>query len=102
MFPVIFAGIVGRTMKLVATWKLQKGATFGRVEQLLASNTVFNAVTAQVQLRAFDLAGLFIVFLWMLSPIGSQAALRVVYSASTPQETTESITVLDPQSSYYM
>lgn len=89
-------------MKLVATWKLQRGTTFGRVDQLLASNTVFNAIATQVQLRAFDLAGLLIVFLWMLSPIGSQAALRVVYSASTLRETTESVKFIDPQTSYYM
>lgn len=102
MFPVVFAAIVGRTLRLIATWKLQSGSSFGRIEQLLASNTLFNTFTSHIQLRSFDLVGLFVLTIWLASPLGSQASLRTVYSTSISLKSNDQVTFLDPQTPYYM
>ncbi|KAI0486371.1 hypothetical protein F4859DRAFT_528139 [Xylaria cf. heliscus] len=102
IFPVIFAAIIGRTLKLIATWKLQNGSKFGRIEQLLASNTLFGTFSSHIQLRSFDLVGLLVVAIWLASPLGSQASLRTVYPASVPLQTSDEVMFLDPQTPYYM
>ncbi|KAI0452723.1 hypothetical protein F5B21DRAFT_321457 [Xylaria acuta] len=102
IFPVIFAAIIGRALKLIATWKLQSGSKFGRIEQLLASNTLFGTFSSHIQLRSFDLVGLLVVAIWLASPLGSQASLRTVHSASVPLQSSDEVMFLDPQTPYYM
>ncbi|KAI0196906.1 hypothetical protein F4808DRAFT_439220 [Astrocystis sublimbata] len=78
--PTEYAAIVGGCMKSIASWKIQtrQGATIGLVEQFMGSQTIARAFTTQIQLRTLNFLGLFIVLLWSLSPIGSQASLRVI------------------------
>ncbi|KAI0442512.1 hypothetical protein F4803DRAFT_551098 [Xylaria telfairii] len=102
IFPVIFAAIMGRTLKLIATWKLQCGSKFGRIEQLLASNTLFGTFSSHIQLRSFDLVGLLVVAVWLASPLGSQASLRTVYPTSVALQASDEVMFLDPQTPYYM
>ncbi|OBR11465.1 hypothetical protein CH63R_03761 [Colletotrichum higginsianum IMI 349063] len=80
IFPVLFAAIAGATMKSVASWRMQasQGATLGSLEQCLGSQTISRAFTTQINLRTYNLLGLSIVALWCLSPLGSQASLRVI------------------------
>ncbi|WQF79275.1 hypothetical protein CDEST_04289 [Colletotrichum destructivum] len=80
IFPVLFAAIAGATMKNVASWRIQasQGATLGSLEQCLGSQTISRAFTTQINLRTYNLLGLSIVALWCLSPLGSQASLRVI------------------------
>ena len=65
-------------MKTFATWKIQRGTTLGLVEQLLGSHKISGAFLTQARFQAFNLLGLLIITLWCLSPLGSQASLRVV------------------------
>ena len=59
---------------------MQQGTTIGQVEQLLGSNTISGAIFTQIKLRALNLTAIGIILLWVLSPLGSQAVLRVVYT----------------------
>ncbi|RSL56379.1 hypothetical protein CEP54_008849 [Fusarium duplospermum] len=80
IFPVLFAAIAGGSLKSFASWRIQtrQGATLGLVEQCLGSQTMAHAFTTQITLRAINFLGIFIVCLWTLSPLGSQASLRVI------------------------
>ncbi|CZR58158.1 uncharacterized protein PAC_08049 [Phialocephala subalpina] len=100
MFSILFAAIAGGAMKAIATWRIQKGSTIGFIEQLLGSNTISGALITQVQLRAFNILGLILVVLWCLSPLGSQASLRVVsVRRSFPSDVT-SLKALDTFAGY--
>ncbi|CAG9990255.1 unnamed protein product, partial [Clonostachys byssicola] len=78
LFPILFAAITGRFMTQFARWKLEEGASIGSLEQLLGSRTVGGAVLTQYHLRAFNFLGFGILILWAISPVGSQAILRLV------------------------
>ncbi|KLU85122.1 hypothetical protein MAPG_04153, partial [Magnaporthiopsis poae ATCC 64411] len=77
IFPILFSLIIGRLMKVVQSWKLERRATLETIEQLHGSRTVTSAVITQLKLQSFNLLAVAIILLWTLSPIGSQAALRV-------------------------
>ncbi|CAK3990025.1 Hypothetical predicted protein [Lecanosticta acicola] len=94
VFTILYAALVGRCLLAVAAWRLEKGCTFGLVEQLLSSRTVSNAVISPLRLMIFTWATPGLIILWSLSPIGSQAAQRVVYQASAISQA--------PSKFYYM
>ncbi|KAI1304465.1 hypothetical protein F5Y03DRAFT_170339 [Xylaria venustula] len=100
IFPIVFAAIVGRTLKSIATWKLQRGTTIGRVEQLLGSHTIVGSIVTQIELRTFGLVAIIIVVLWSLSPLGSQAALRIAHVETKIVESQHTIKMLNPDSIY--
>ncbi|CAG8977001.1 hypothetical protein HYALB_00012853 [Hymenoscyphus albidus] len=81
IFLIVFAAIVGSAMRTIATFLIQSGSSIGVLEQLLGSRTISGALFTQIRLRAMDSVALVIIILWCLSPLGSQAALRVVYIA---------------------
>ncbi|OQE10439.1 hypothetical protein PENVUL_c004G09470 [Penicillium vulpinum] len=80
VFPVLFAAIAGSSIKSIASWRIQTtaGATIGLVEQCLGSQTITGAILTQIRLRAVNFLAIFTVVLWCLSPLGSQASLRVI------------------------
>ncbi|KAJ4248064.1 hypothetical protein NW762_012834 [Fusarium torreyae] len=100
IFPILFAAIVGRALKALATWELQKGSTIGHVETLCGSTTLIGAITTQVQLRNLDLVAIALVLLWALSPVGGQASLRVLRPGTRITKTNHQVHALDPQSSW--
>ena len=87
-------------MKSLATWKIQRGTTIGLVEQLLGSHTISGAFLTQAKFRAFNFLGLFIVALWCLSPLGSQASLRVVSVEQSYSRSVANLSALDTFSEY--
>ena len=100
IFPIVFAAIVGGAMKSLATWRIQRGATIGLVEQLLGSSTISGAFMTQLQFRAFNVLALLIIALWCLSPLGSQASLRVVSVAKSYSNSAVSLSTLDSFTEY--
>lgn len=80
IFPVVFAAIADSSMKSMASWRIQtsRGATIMLVQQCLGSQTISGAFLTQVKLRALNFFAIFIILLWCLSPLGSQASLRVI------------------------
>ncbi|KAI1828322.1 hypothetical protein F4861DRAFT_489709 [Xylaria intraflava] len=100
IYPLLFSSIVGGAMKSIAAWKIQtkQGATIGELEQCMGSQTIVRAFVTQVKLRALNLLAIFIVGLWVLSPVGSQASLRIIFkeadltSYQTPLKAVNSFT----------
>ncbi|KAI0971513.1 hypothetical protein F4678DRAFT_87002 [Xylaria arbuscula] len=80
LYPLLFAAIVGGSIKSIASWKIQtrQGTTIGELEQCMGSQTISRAFATQIKLRGLNFLGLSIVCLWSLSPVGSQASLRVI------------------------
>jgi hypothetical protein len=50
----------------------------------MGSRTVASTVLTQLRLRSFDIFGLGLILLWALSPIGSQAVLRILSAPVVP------------------
>ncbi|KAJ5735881.1 uncharacterized protein N7483_001006 [Penicillium malachiteum] len=80
VFPVLFAAIAGSSMKSIAAWRVQtsQGATIGFIQQCLGSQTISSAFLVQIRLRALNVFAVCTLILWCLSPLGSQASLRVI------------------------
>jgi len=54
----------------------------GVLELLLASQTVWGTFESQVLLRRFTVFGAHLTLLWCLSPLGGQASLRILETAT--------------------
>lgn len=78
LFPFCFAVVVGHTAQKVAQLQLEHGAPVRILQQWMGSTTVFSAVATQLTLRSFNLLGLGLLCVWALSPVGAQAALRML------------------------
>ncbi|KAK6007538.1 hypothetical protein QM012_004352 [Aureobasidium pullulans] len=78
VFPIIFAAIAGRSLKTLTRYYAERGMRLGVLELLLASRTVWGAIESQVLLRRFTVVGIYLFFLWSLSPLGGQGFLRVL------------------------
>lgn len=77
-------------MKSIASWRIQtsRGATIGLVQQCIGSQNISGAFLTQIRLRSLNIFAIFTIVLWCLSPLGSQASLRVIsivtsYSSSS-------------------
>lgn len=83
LFPIVFAAIAGRTLKLIARFAASRpeGAKLGTLEMLVASQTVWGAFESQVLLRRLTVVGAHVLLLWALSPLGGQASLRLLETA---------------------
>lgn len=78
LFPLVFAAVVGRALESLARYKLERGTSLGVLEQLVGSQTVFAAIWIQLVLRTFNLLGVLLILLWLISPLGGQAGLRLL------------------------
>lgn len=86
----MFAAVVGRFLTCVAAALLESGASVGAIESLLGARTVFGAATLPLRFRFLHPLMLLMAVLWILSPLGGQAALRVI--GITSQESTRNTT----------
>ncbi|TQN64561.1 hypothetical protein CSHISOI_10900, partial [Colletotrichum shisoi] len=102
IFPVLFAAVAGATMKSIASWRIQasQGATLGSLEQYLGSQTISRAFVTQFNLGTYNLLGLSIVALWCLSPLGSQASLRVISVMSKTETAQTTLSAVDTFEKY--
>lgn len=91
LFPFCFAVVVGHTAQKVAQLRLEHGAPVSILQQWMGSTTVFSAIATQLTLRSFNPLGLGLLCVWTLSPVGAQAALRML---SASFRTTSSSPVL--------
>jgi hypothetical protein len=87
-------------MKSIANWRIQTGATIGFIEQLLGSNTISGAFFTQAKLRSFNILALALILLWSLSPLGSQASLRVVSVVDVYPSNTSTLTAMNTFAEY--
>jgi hypothetical protein len=82
VFPLAFAAVLGRAVKAYTTWRLERGETLGNLDTLAGSATLVSTIMSQVSLRIFTSLGAILSVAWMLSPLGGQAALRIVSLAN--------------------
>ncbi|TEA10795.1 hypothetical protein C8034_v008697 [Colletotrichum sidae] len=82
LFPILFAAVVGRLMSQIARWRLEHGAKMGMLEQLMGSRTVGGTILVHFQLRALNLLALFLLLIWVFSPLGGQSILRMLTTRS--------------------
>ncbi|KNG44233.1 hypothetical protein TW65_08907 [Stemphylium lycopersici] len=78
MFPIVFAAISGRSMKMIARFLAEKGSKISTLELLMASQSVWGTVESQITMQRLTLVGVNLLFLWALSPLGGQASLRLM------------------------
>ncbi|OIW29791.1 hypothetical protein CONLIGDRAFT_345385 [Coniochaeta ligniaria NRRL 30616] len=76
-WPIVFAAVVAQCFKAYATFKVERGIKLMELEQLVGSSSFASAIKQPVLLRRLDLLTLALFAVWCLSPLGSQALLRV-------------------------
>ncbi|KAF6789978.1 hypothetical protein CMUS01_16302 [Colletotrichum musicola] len=88
VFPIAFAAVAGNLLKSAAAWKMERGVSILSLEYLLSCRTVFSALTTPLSLRRANALAPLLIVLWALSPLGGQAALRIMDVA--PSQASES------------
>ncbi|KAH7406100.1 hypothetical protein DE146DRAFT_754085 [Phaeosphaeria sp. MPI-PUGE-AT-0046c] len=89
IFPIMFAAICGRSMKMIARYLAEQGAKLSTLELLMASQSVWGTFESQVLMRRLTIVGVNLLFLWAMSPLGGQASLRLLeVTTSTAQSFT--------------
>uniref|UniRef100_L2FRG3 Uncharacterized protein n=1 Tax=Colletotrichum fructicola (strain Nara gc5) TaxID=1213859 RepID=L2FRG3_COLFN len=78
LFPIAFSAVAASFLKAAAAWRLEQGISVLSLEYLLNRRTVFSAFTTPTSLRAANRLTPLLIILWALSPLGGQAALRVM------------------------
>ncbi|KAF6814411.1 hypothetical protein CPLU01_14399 [Colletotrichum plurivorum] len=79
-FPILFASIIGRLMSESARWNLERGNSLGLLEQLMGSRTVGSTLVTLFTLRTLNLLAAALLCVWVFSPLGAQAILRMLDS----------------------
>ncbi|KAF2625690.1 hypothetical protein BU25DRAFT_345329 [Macroventuria anomochaeta] len=78
IFPIVYAAILGRTLRRVGLYMAEKGSTVGTLERVIGCQSLFSAIERQYTLRHFDVLGVLILLVWLLSPVGGQSSLRLL------------------------
>ena len=89
-------------MKAIAAWAIERGAEIVMLEQLLGSRAIGSTLVTQLRLKSFNLNGLLLILLWMLSPFGGQASLRIPSLRSSPSISPIPVAYVDYDSRYNM
>jgi hypothetical protein len=63
---------------MIATWFTARGARIELLEQLFGSTSVVGTANTIYKLRPYNLVAVALVSMWALSPVGSQAILRLL------------------------
>ncbi|KAI1558763.1 hypothetical protein PtrSN002B_000131 [Pyrenophora tritici-repentis] len=78
IFPIVFAAICGRSMKIIARYLVERGTKISTLELLMASQSVWGTFESQLLMQRLTVVGVNLLFLWALSPLGGQASLRLM------------------------
>jgi hypothetical protein len=95
IFPIAYTVALGNCYRAFAAWKLERGIKVLMLEYMLGSRTLFSAVTTQLKFRSRRPMALVLVIPWILSPVGGQAALRVVETPPMNISTSSPVTYLE-------
>lgn len=99
IFAIIFAAIVGRFLKSIAATLPERSTTIGLVECLLGGRTVAGATFFPFSAKFLHPVMLLLMLLWSLSPLGGQAALRVVSRRTDVSDVPSTFHFLDTRTS---
>ncbi|KAI0104526.1 hypothetical protein F4814DRAFT_430969 [Daldinia grandis] len=80
IFPVLYTFVVGSAIRSFALWRLQEGSKTGFLDLILGSTSLGNTVATQFERRFRHLMvlGTCILGIWLFSPLGGQATLRII------------------------
>ncbi|KAK1704817.1 hypothetical protein BDP67DRAFT_548887 [Colletotrichum lupini] len=78
VFPIVFAAVAANLLKAAAGWKMERGVSILSLGYLLSCRTVSSAVTTPLSLRRVNILSPLLIALWAMSPLGGQAALRII------------------------
>ncbi|KAK4206695.1 hypothetical protein QBC37DRAFT_328579 [Rhypophila decipiens] len=100
IFPILFAAIVGRSLRNIGRYRAQRNIRLATMYTLLNSTTMFETLHCQWTLRRrlLTMQGPFWILFtlsWALSPIGGQASLRVLSRQNRANVTMETIRYAD-------
>lgn len=101
LFPLIFSVVIGRALLKLASWKLERGVALGFLESLMGSRTVGGTIATQFQLHSLSLVAVALIFLWLLSPLGSQAVLRILSTGTKSITTPSNVTYVNTRQPSY-
>ncbi|KAL1641758.1 hypothetical protein SLS58_005797 [Diplodia intermedia] len=90
--------VANLNLRTISLWQLEKGQKIGVLDQLLGSTSVVSAIITQFQLRAYGPVGVCLMLLWIISPLGGQATLRILDTKL--QVDNSSITINYPTMNY--
>ncbi|KAF6842611.1 hypothetical protein CMUS01_02927 [Colletotrichum musicola] len=92
--PLMFAFVLGRTVRSYAHWRLQNGERIGFLDSLLGSTTMTGTVTTMIDSRHIGISSLVLALVWSLSPLGGQATLRVLLQQPEAQRSSATLPYL--------
>ncbi|KAF2854192.1 hypothetical protein T440DRAFT_270335 [Plenodomus tracheiphilus IPT5] len=78
LWPILFAAVLGPTLKALALHYAVRGARLGTLEILSTSHTLVSSLRACFTLRYISWYSLPLATIWLLSPSGGQGALRAL------------------------
>jgi hypothetical protein len=76
LFPLIFALVLGNLSVKLSSFNLERGTNLEFLERLMGSRSFFGTIRTQLRIWPWNLLAICLVFVWLLSPFGSQAILR--------------------------
>ncbi|KAJ2903862.1 hypothetical protein MKZ38_009245 [Zalerion maritima] len=76
LWPIVFAAVVGSTVKTWAHYKVERGIQLSRLEALMGSQTLAGTIKTILLQRSISISTFTLLVVWVFSPLGSQAFLR--------------------------
>ncbi|GAM91198.1 hypothetical protein ANO11243_092450 [Dothideomycetidae sp. 11243] len=83
MWPIVFAAIMAQTLRAYGAWKVERGIPLVTLEQLISSHSMGAAIKQPFLLRKFNLTSVALLVIWVLSPLASQALVRLINTKET-------------------
>ncbi|KAF2847242.1 hypothetical protein T440DRAFT_456651 [Plenodomus tracheiphilus IPT5] len=78
LWPILFAAVLGPTLKAVMLYYAQRGTKLGLLEILATSQTLVSTLRGLYTVRIISFWPILLVVVWILSPAGGQGALRAL------------------------
>lgn len=94
-FPILFAVVIGRMTRAIATYLLERGVSLGVLEQLSRSSTLGNTILNYFLIRTYNLVGVGLLILWALSPLGGQSTLHIISTTREPFVSSANVSYLN-------
>ena len=77
IWPIVFAAVLAQSLRIFASYKVERGLRLMTLEQLISSHSVASAIKQPFFLRRINLLSIVILCVWSLSPLAGQAILRM-------------------------
>ncbi|KAF2802542.1 uncharacterized protein BDZ99DRAFT_401589, partial [Mytilinidion resinicola] len=96
VFPIVFAGLMGRCFRAIGLYLSERGIEIATLEQLVGCQSMFAALERFIGLKALSFIGLPLTLVWFLSPLGGQAALRLLHTSRETIQTSGNVSYVEP------